>query len=88
MESHKLDSMILAADGSLANRTMTALTVEDAELLRMYRKFLERYHLIEALYCAECWDKSRDDGCRAFVTGERILIECRCTVRTFQGSTY
>ena len=74
--------------GAAATRDTVMLSVEDAQILRQYRKFLERRGLREALYCNNCYQGNLSDGCRAFVTNEAILIECRCSMRTFQGPTY
>ena len=80
---------IVAPDGTVATRPTLVLTDEEARLLRTYKKFLLKYHLREALYCQDCWDgSSTQDGCRAFVTADQILIECRCKMRFHQGAAY
>jgi hypothetical protein len=64
------------------------LSLEDARLLREYKKFLTRHGLKEALYCSNCWSGTKEDGCKAFVRDEAIMIGCRCCVRSFQGQTF
>lgn len=66
----------------------TVLSKDEAELLRKYKKFLAAHNLKEALYCGNCWDGMRDDGCKAFVTDAQIGILCRCHNRFYQGSTF
>ena len=79
---------ILAPDGSVANIPGISLTPEEAELLRNYKRFLARHRLREALYCQDCWEGDRHDGCEAFVTDSKIGIRCRCRLRFYQGATY
>lgn len=85
--AEKTTTQILGPDGSVATLATKILSDEDARLLRMYKKFLQRYGLREALYCQSCWTGDRADGCRAFVTTSQISIQCRCTHRFFQGHT-
>ena len=82
-------SAILSPDGTIAANVLPhiELSLQDAEILRNYKAFLERHKLREALYCQRCWDGHREDGCKAFVRADRILIECRCRTRTFMGMT-
>lgn len=64
------------------------ISIEDAILLRAYKKFLLKNDLREALYCQNCWGHNLADGCEAHVTDTGILIRCRCKIRTHKGSTY
>ena len=82
------DALILAPDGSVATKPTTLLTQEEAELLRRYKKFLNAHHLREALYCNDCWDGDRSDGCQAYVTDSQIGIICRCRLRFFSGLSF
>lgn len=82
------DTTILAPDGRVATLPTTILEPFEAELLRQYKKFLERHGLQEALYCRACWNGERADGCKAFVTSTQISIQCRCRHRFFQGQAY
>lgn len=84
----KSKATILAPDGSIANIPAVSLTPEDARLLRDYKKFLARHRLREALYCADCWEGDRHDGCDATVTDAQIGIRCRCRMRFYAGPTY
>jgi len=77
---------ILDANGELA-RQHVELTPGEAQLLRTYKRFLEKYNLKEALYCGQCWDRDLADGCKAFVRPDRIMVQCRCTERYFYGAT-
>jgi hypothetical protein len=79
---------IVGPDGAVINKPTITLTLDEAELLRRYKKFLHARGLREALYCNECWDRDLSDGCNAFVRDDAILIECRCKMRWFQGQTY
>ena len=81
------EATILAPDGSVADVTHREITLDEAVLLRQYKKFLQRMGLREALYCQACWQGDRDDGCKAHVTPHEILIVCRCTVRSHVGMT-
>ena len=81
-------STILGPTGEPATIPTVILSQEDADLLRKYKKFLAKQGLREALYCNQCWDGSREDGCKAYVTDSQIGILCRCRMRFFQGQTY
>lgn len=80
-------SLIVDASGAPAVLPSIELSPRDAELLRLYKKFLQRYGLREALYCSACFDGQLHDGCEAHVTDGDILIKCRCTTRFFKGQT-
>lgn len=60
----------------------------DAELLRTYKKFMQKYHLRESLWCTKCEDAGEPPGLRATVTDSKIDFQCRCTVRRYRGQTY
>lgn len=64
------------------------LTLEEANLLRAYKKFLLKRDLREAVYCNFCWGHSLADGTEFHVTDNDILIKCRCSLRYYKGSTY
>ena len=64
------------------------ISQSDAELLRKYKQFLQRYDLKEALYCTDCEEAGRPSGLRANVMDGRIDLACRCTVRRHRGQTY
>lgn len=83
------DVTIYGPDGAPAQQETVLLGDEEAELLRSYKKFLQRRGLREALYCQDCWDRnSLNDGCEAHVTSNQILIRCRCKTRFHQGQTF
>jgi hypothetical protein len=79
---------IVNPDGTLANRPTIQLSKDDAELLRSYKRFLQRLGLREALYCNHCWSGDREDGCKAFVTDSQIAVICRCRMRVHLGQTF
>jgi len=81
-------SMILGPDGAPAMVQTVIFDHADAQLLRDYKKLLQRHGLKEALYCQRCWEGAQSDGCEAHVTSSQILIKCRCTIRFYAGSTY
>lgn len=88
MDIETRQGTVLAPDGSVANMPTHVFTPREAQLLRSYKKLLEKYHLREALYCNDCWGGDlTSDGCRAFVSEQQIGILCRCKMRVFQGST-
>ena len=86
--AEKTTTQILGPDGSVAVLPTVLLNDEDARLLRTYKQFLARHGLKEALFCQACWTGEREDGCKAFVTTNQIMIQCRCRNRFFQGPTY
>ena len=63
------------------------MSLEDAKLLRAYKKFLLINGLKEALYCVRCFEGMRSDGTEAFVTADQILIRCRCRRLYYDGQT-
>ena len=63
------------------------LSIEEAKLLREYKKFLLRHGLKEALYCNACFERNLSHGTEAYVTSEQIVIKCRCRLRFYQGQT-
>jgi hypothetical protein len=81
-------SVILGSDGEPMTIPTVMLSDEDARLLRDYKKFLLRHKLREALYCNDCWSGQKADGTEAHVTGENIMIRCRCKIRMHLGATY
>lgn len=60
----------------------------DARVLRAYKKILAKYGYREALWCQTCEDDGDGPGCRAYVTDQRIEIQCRHRRLFFRGSTY
>ena len=82
------EGTIITPDGEVATKPTILLDHEEAALLRLYKKFLAKRGLREALYCNACWDGNREDGCRAHVTDAQIVIDCRCTLRFHQGQSF
>lgn len=78
-------STIVLPSGTTEQIGLMDIDPQDALLWRAYKRLLQRYHLREALYCNDCWDGSRADGCEAHVTDTDILIRCRCKMRTTRG---
>lgn len=64
-----------------------ALFRTEAVLLRAYKDFLLKQHLLESVFCTTCWANSYHDGCRSFVTPEIIGIYCRHRRLTWKGQT-
>lgn len=84
----KTTGFILGPDGELAAIATIKFDAEDALLLRHYKRFLERHNLREALFCSACWTGNRNDHLQAFVTPNRIMFKCACTMRVFEGQTF
>ena len=59
----------------------------DAKLLRAYREILVRQGWKEALDCRTCWAAGTPEGCRAFITPDRIAIICRHRTLSYVGQT-
>lgn len=81
-------SVILAPDGSLAAHREKLIAADDAMLLREYKKFLQKYGLKEALWCAKCAEAGVPEGLRASVMDDKIELACRCTTRRYRGQSY
>ena len=72
--------------------TVSAVQLSDdaAHVLRQYRRaVLVPLGLQEALRCNVCYDThgSDQDGCKAQVLSSSIVIQCRCSRRTYYGMT-
>ena len=80
--------LIVGPDGAPLQVPTLLLSPEDARLLRLYKKFLLRYGLKEALYCDSCWDHNLSHGTESHVTDNEIVIRCRCSLRFYQGPSY
>lgn len=56
----------------------------------MWRKFLLRHRLAEALYCQTCFERNLDHGCHARVVQSGLTIEagiaCRHASRYGKGT--
>lgn len=74
--------------GEPAKIATVKFDAEDARILRLYKKFLHKWALKEAIYCSHCFENNLSHGLEAFVTDDKIMFLCRCTRRTFEGPTY
>jgi hypothetical protein len=85
----KEPAVIVDGKGEPLQVTAEILTVEEAKLLRDYKKFLQRRGLVEALWCQACADRGSmmSSGMRAFVTDSQIGIRCRCRFLFHHGPT-
>ena len=89
IENDKTTSIVLDANGVPVTLPTVLLSSEDAALLRLYKKFLQRHGIQEANYCQTCWDRSAlEDGMRVFVTDADILFECRHRRLIYKGQSY
>lgn len=79
---------IVDKDGNVLNKPTVILSKEEAELLRNYKKFLQKRGLREMTFCNTCWSGDREDGMDVFVTDAQILFKCRHRLLFYQGSTY
>jgi len=78
-------SAVLSDEAGPATITLSRAV---AALLREYKTaILVGLDLLEALRCNACFELGLSDGCAASVTSKTIQIRCRCTTRTFVGST-
>lgn len=75
-------------DGDQQSVPTTVLSAEEAALLRLYKKFLLRHGMREALFCNKCFEGNVSDGTRAHVTDSQVMILCRCRMLFHQGYTY
>ena len=80
-------SLIVSPDGTAANYPTVLLSMEDAKLLREYKKWLLRNGYREALYCNACYAANRSDGLEAYVTPDQMLFKCRCRALYYKGQT-
>lgn len=69
-------------------RAFQPLSDRDAEMLRRYKRFLQKYGLNESLWCRACEALGQPEGLRASVMDGKIDFECRCTVRRYRGQTF
>lgn len=76
---------IVGPDGSVLNKPVIHLERREAETLKQYRKFLEKYALREAVYCSRCFEGNRADGTRFHVTPAGVMVECRCRTLVYSG---
>ena len=67
--------------------TFVTLSVDEAKLLRAYKRILEDFGWVEGLDCQTCHAEGSAAGCRAFVTDTRIAIICRHRTLQFIGQT-
>ncbi|MGH7177865.1 MAG: hypothetical protein ACREJC_10825 [Tepidisphaeraceae bacterium] len=75
-------------EGSTGDLARMTLSRESAALLRDYkRRVLEGLNLREMLRCNACFELGQPDGCEAQVLTNSIRIRCRCTERTYVGSS-
>lgn len=79
---------LVDANGEVIGKPTVILSKEEAELLRNYKKFLQKRGLREALYCNTCWQGDLADGMNAFVTDGQILFNCRHRMLFYQGQTF
>jgi hypothetical protein len=80
---------IVGADGAVLNRPTVILSQEEADLLRRYKKFLQKRGLREALYCTTCWTGDLADGVsEAYVTDAQILLKCNHRMLFYQGQSF
>lgn len=63
------------------------LSEDAASLLRAYKKVLLSLRLKQAVRCNACYELGQEDGCTAQTTDNHIVIRCRCTSRTYWGSS-
>ena len=84
----KTTGLIVGPYGDPLKVQAVKLDAEDARILRLYKKFLQKYGLKETTYCDGCWEHNLEHGCEAYVTNEKIVIRCRCSLRVFDGPTY
>jgi hypothetical protein len=81
ISGHGIPQERLIETGEIEEQSLNAF---EAHMLWAYKRFLIRYQLQEALYCLACGLNKREDGCRASVTPDRIRIECRHAIRSYQ----
>lgn len=80
---------IVGPDGAVLNRPTVILSQDEADLLRRYKKFLQKRGFREALYCNTCWTGDLADGVsEAHVTDSEILLKCSHRMLFFKGQSF
>lgn len=80
---------LIDAQGNLLHRPTLILTLDEARLLRSYKKFLLNHRLQEApVRCRDCFEGNRTDFHHFFVTDTQIQYSCGCRMLFYSGPTY
>ncbi len=81
-------AQLVGPDGALIKRPALMLTMEEAKLLRAYKKFLLSHRLREApVRCEDCFANNRNDFHTFFVLDEQIMYACDCKELFYRGQT-
>lgn len=81
----KTTGHIVKPDGSLAILPTTLLGADTAAILRAYFTWTLANQLEPELYCASCYNGSREDKAIYNIDDAQIQIICRCQQRVFFG---
>ena len=83
-----VEGLLYDANGQPTSLPTKVLSLDEARLLREYKKFLQAHHLREALYCSTCWSNNLSDGMEAHVNEAEVLMKCRHRMIYFKGSSF
>lgn len=78
---------LVAPDGSLVDCPATIIGADTAALIRAYFTWAMKNQLEPVLFCASCYDHSRDSKAQYDISEQKIIITCQCSVRYFEGFT-
>ena len=74
-------------EGSLLQRPIETLSVEDAQAIRHAAKAMRRRRFRMLVRCDACFEAGRPDGMRGEINRQAIALECRCRFLRFEGET-
>lgn len=76
---------IVTEDGTILDRPATVLDTETAKILRDYFYWALTHQLEPELFCATCYDGTRESRAQYQINEQQIVIVCRCRQLFHQG---
>lgn len=83
----RVPGQVVTADGT-QDRPATILTAEAALILRNYFYWALTQQLEPELFCAACYDGTRQSRAQHDIGADKIAIVCGCQIRFFQGAAW
>lgn len=77
---------ILDPAGTPTNLPAIIIGADAAAILRNYFHWVLQQQLEPELFCAHCYDGTRESKALYHITAEDIQIVCRCSIRFFKGT--